>query len=90
MNTNNLDLVLLAGGRGKRITRYTKKKQKVLLKFKKKEFIQHLINFFSKYNFNKIYILTGYKSYQFKKYNNKTHNLINTKCIKEKQCTRGC
>jgi D,D-heptose 1,7-bisphosphate phosphatase len=84
LNTNNLDLVLLAGGRGKRITRYTKKKQKVLLKFKKKEFIQHLINFFSKYNFNKIYILTGYKSYQFKKYNNKTHNLINTKCIKEK------
>ena len=84
MNTNNLDLVLLAGGRGKRISRYTKKKQKVLLKFKKKEFIQYLINFFSKYNFNKIYILTGYKSYQFKKYNNKRHNLINTKCIKEK------
>ena len=47
-------------------------------------FIENIINHYSKYNFNKIYILSGYKSYLFKKYNNKIFNSIKTELIQEK------
>ena len=80
----NVNLVFLAGGKGNRIKRYTKKIPKPLLKLSKNEFLQDIINCNSKYNVDKIYILSGYKSYKFKKnYNNKYNNLLNTKLIGE-------
>ena len=80
----SMDLVILAGGRGKRISKFTKKIPKPLIKVNNIEFIQYLINFYSKYNFRKIFILTGYKGEKFGKFNKKYFNLIETVCIREK------
>lgn len=86
MFKEELDLVLLAGGRGKRISRFTKNTPKPLLKINNKSFLQYLLNYYSKYNFTKIYILAGYKGSKIKKiYHKKKINLIPIECIVEKK-----
>jgi len=82
--SEKIDLVILAGGKGSRIANYTKNLPKPLIKFNQIHFINYLINFYSKYNFRKIYILTGYLGKKFDKFNGKSFNLIPTECIKEK------
>lgn len=82
----NLDLVILAGGLGKRISFITKKTPKPLIKFGKLSFLNHIINFYAKYNFNKIYILAGYRGELIKKkFDGKKINLTPIKCIVEKK-----
>ena len=80
----NQSLVILAGGRGSRISKFTKFIPKPLLKINKKPFLEYLFNFYAKYNFKNIYILAGYKSRNFKKYRNKYNSLSVIKCINEK------
>ena len=63
------DLIILAGGRGLRLKKYTKKIPKPLLKVNKISMIENILNQFSRYDFNKIYILTGYKGNLIKKKN---------------------
>ena len=85
-NLNKLDLVILAGGKGSRISRLTRKKPKPLIKFKKKYFLSYILNHYSRYPFEKIFILAGYKGEQiYKKFNNKNSNGIEIKCIIEKK-----
>ena len=81
----NQSLVILAGGRGSRISKFTNIIPKPLLKINKKPFLDHLLNFYAKYNFNYIYILTGYKSRFFNKYRNKKNSLSIIKCVNEKE-----
>ena len=82
----HLDLVILAGGLGSRIRNITKKKPKPLIKFGKLSFLKNLINHYAKYNFNKIYIIAGYKGELIKKeFNNKVINLTKIECILEKK-----
>lgn len=81
-----LDLIILAGGEGSRIKKFTKRFPKPLLKFDNRPLLQYIINYYVKFNFNKIFILAGYKGDQIhKKYNNKIINLINIKVIVEKK-----
>ncbi len=83
---NKIDLVLLAGGRGSRISSYTKNNPKPLLKFAQKHFISYLIDYYSKFPFQKIFILAGYKGNKiFKNYNNKLSNGIKIECIVEEK-----
>ena len=49
----NLDLVILAGGKGSRIKKYLKNFPKPMAKFNKIYFLQYLINIYSKYPFKK-------------------------------------
>jgi D-glycero-D-manno-heptose 1,7-bisphosphate phosphatase len=85
-NLNKLDLVILAGGKGSRISKLTRKKPKPLIKFKNKYFLSYLLNHYSRYPFEKIFILAGYKGEQiYKKFNNKNSNGIEIKCIIEKK-----
>lgn len=80
----NIDLVILAGGRGTRIKEFLDNKPKPMVKFNNIYFLQYLINLLGKYSFNKIYILTGYKhEIIFKHFNNKIFNLTKIKCLKE-------
>ena len=58
----NIDLVILAGGKGTRIKQYLNNKPKPMLKFNNIYFLRYLINNYAKYPFKKIYILTGHKS----------------------------
>ena len=86
MLKKKIDLVILVGGKGSRINRYTRKIPKPLIKFDKITFLKHLINYYAKYNFANIYLLAGYKgNIVFKKFNNKLINLIPVKCIIEKK-----
>lgn len=81
-----MNLVILCGGKGSRLGSLTKKVPKPLLKIYKKPFIEYIINFYQKYNFNKIYLIGYYKSNSFKKlYNNKFFNYIQCEFIKEKK-----
>ena len=67
-----IDLIVLAGGKGSRLKNISKNYPKSLVKIKNINFMQLLLNKYCKYNFNKIYILVGYKkNYIINKFNNK-------------------
>ena len=81
-----IDLIILAGGIGRRIKKFTKKIPKPLIKINNKIFLEILIRNFSKYNFENIYILAGYKGRQiYNKFNNKIFNFTRIKCFIEKK-----
>ncbi len=80
------DLVILAGGIGSRLKNINKKKTpKPLIKFNNFHFIDYILMKFSRFNFRKIYILTSYKGYLFKKYQSKFINFQNIEVIREKK-----
>ncbi len=82
----NLDLVILAGGKGSRIKNFLKNNPKPMMKFHKISFLQYLINNYSKYPIKNIYILTGYRSNQIhKKFHNKIYNFSKIICLREKK-----
>ena len=86
INNKKIDLVILAGGIGSRIKKQLGGKPKPMLRFNNKYFLNYLINNLSKYNFNKIIILTRYKSdIIHKKFHKKNFNFINIECINEKK-----
>lgn len=81
-----LDLVILAGGKGKRIRKFLKDNPKPLANINDKTFISYLLNHFSKFNFEKIFILAGYRGNKIiKKYHKKFYNLTKIEVIKEKK-----
>lgn len=80
----NLSLVILCGGKGKRLGNITKKTPKPLIKINKKPFIEYLIKFYQRYYFDKIYLIGHYKSGQFiKLLHKKEYNFIKCEFIKE-------
>lgn len=91
MKINKLDLVILVGGRGSRIAKYTKNLPKPLIKINGRTFLSYIINHYSKYCFENIYLLAGYKGNSIKKiFHNKLSNLIKIKCIIEKKPLGTC
>lgn len=83
---SNLDLVILCGGKGSRIKNYTKKIPKPLIKVSNISILEKIINFYQKFDFNKIYLLAGYKGEMIKKkFHNKLFNLIKCQVIIEKK-----
>jgi len=80
----NIDLVILAGGKGTRIKEFLGNYPKPMIKFNNKHFIQYLLNCSSKYNFKRIIILCGYRNRVFfEKLNKKLKNLTKIICVKE-------
>jgi len=81
-----IDVVILAGGYGRRIEKFTQKKiPKPLLDIKKKPFLDYLIQNLSKFPINNIYIISGHKGDLInRRYHKKKINLVNIYCIKEK------
>ena len=81
---HSLDLVILAGGKGSRIKSLIKDRPKPMAVFNNKPFLEYIIQFYSKYIFRNIFILTGYKSKSiYKKFENKNYNFTNIKCLRE-------
>lgn len=90
---NHIDLVILCGGKGSRLGKLTKKTPKPLINVAGKPFIEHLFQFYQKYNFRNIYLLAGYKGNIIKKfYHQKKRNFININVLIEKKPlgTAGC
>jgi NDP-sugar pyrophosphorylase family protein len=82
----NIDLVILAGGKGTRIKDLLGVYPKPMLKFNGKHFIQYIINNVSKYDFKRIIILCGFRhKILFKKYHKKIINLTEVVCVREKK-----
>ena len=80
-----IDVVILCGGLGTRIKKLSKGIPKSLIPINKKNILTYIINEIKKYNFNKIYLLTGYKSKLFKRYNKVKPYLIPIECLAEKK-----
>ena len=79
-----IDLVILAGGKGSRLGHLTKKNQKTMLNFIKIPFLRHLLNYYCRFNINKIYIITSFKSKKvFKEFHNKKINMVDIICINQ-------
>jgi len=56
-----MKVVVLAGGRGTRISEYTKEIPKPMIRIGNKPILSHIIKIFQSYNFNEIIIAAGYK-----------------------------
>ena len=68
---NDTVIIIMAGGRGKRLDPLTKKIPKPMIKIKNKPMIEHIIEKIIKDNFKKIIITTHYKSELIENYFNK-------------------
>ena len=80
----NIDLVILAGGKGTRIKKLTNY-PKPIVKFNNLYFLDYLIQNYSVYNFKNIYVLAGFKGMQIQKiYEKRKFNLNNINVIIEK------
>ncbi len=81
---NNIDLVILAGGKGTRIKKLTNY-SKPVVKFNNLNFLDYLLQNYSIYNFKNIYVLAGFKGIQIKRiYDKKKFNLKKVRVIIEK------
>ena len=83
----------LAGGKGTRIKNYLNGLPKPMVKIKDIPFLSFIINHFSKFDLNKIYIMAGYRgSINKKKYHGKIVNFTKIECLIEKKPldTFGC
>ncbi len=83
--SNNFDIVIMAGGFGKRLKKLTKLCPKPLLKFKNKALIQHIIDKSSSQGFSNFYISIYYLKQKIKKYFKKNYDKkINVNFLEEK------
>ena len=86
-------LVILCGGKGRRLEKLTKLLPKPLLKIGKNSFLEILIQYYQKFDFDKIYLLAGYKGKKIKeKFHLHKFNFIQCEVIIEKKPldTAGC
>ena len=89
-----MKVIILAGGKGSRISEITKKIPKPMIKIKSKPIIEHIINFYSAQGFNEFIIPIGYKGAFIKKYFKKFYLskgffILNKKRVKIKFVSTG-
>jgi glucose-1-phosphate cytidylyltransferase len=77
-----MKVVILAGGKGSRLSEYTNKIPKPMVKIGNKPMIVHIINSYIKYGYKDFIIATGYKSHIIKNYFEKKNNKIQNTNIK--------
>ena len=63
-----MKVVILAGGRGTRISEYTHEIPKPMVKINNLPIIHHIMSHYAKYNFKNFYIALGYKGNVIRKY----------------------
>ena len=63
-----MKVVILAGGLGTRLSEYTKKIPKPMVKVKNKPIITHIMEHYAKFGFKNFYIAAGYKQQTIKNY----------------------
>ena len=73
--------VILAGGKGTRISEYTKSIPKPMIKIGSKPMIEHIINYYIKYGFKDFIIAGGYKYSVIKDYFKKKNSSVKIRVI---------
>ena len=76
-----MKVVILAGGKGTRISEHTKSIPKPMIKIGSKPILEHIINYYKKFGFEDFLIAGGYKYNIIKDYFKKKKNLANIKVI---------
>jgi glucose-1-phosphate cytidylyltransferase len=75
-----MKIVILAGGKGTRLSEYTKVLPKPMVKVGSKPILEHIIDYYAKFGFKEFIIATGYKHLIIKDYFKKKKS-INIKVI---------
>ncbi len=83
------DLLILCGGKGTRVEKYTKKIPKCLIQFNNKPFIYHQLKLLKKLNIKKVLISTKYKSNLISSYLKKNVNFIKYKIVVDGKGFKG-
>lgn len=75
-----MKVVILAGGKGSRLTEYTKTIPKPMVKIGNKTILEHIIDYYKKFGLEEFLIASGYKSKIIEDYfkNKKNIKIINT------------
>ena len=76
---SSFDAILLCGGKGTRVSRFTKHVPKCLIDINGKPFLYHQLKFLKKNNIKKVIISTGYLSKNIRNYLEKDIKFINFK-----------
>ncbi len=77
------EAIILAGGKGKRVKKFTKKIPKCLININGKPFIYYQLEYLKKNNINNVIISTGYKHNKIQKYVKKNIDFINIKIVND-------
>jgi len=77
------EAIILAGGKGKRVKKYTKKTPKCLIKINGKPFINYQLEYLKKNNINNVIVSVGYLSSQIKEYVKNNIDFINVKIVND-------
>ena len=72
-----MKVVILAGGKGSRISEYTQNIPKPMIEISGKPILWHIMKIFAKYKFNDFYLALGYKSEIIKEYFLNYYNYTN-------------
>ena len=76
-----MKIVILAGGKGTRISEYTKTLPKPMIKVGSKPILEHIINYYVKFGFKDFIIASGYKHRIIKEYFKKKRLSVNINVI---------
>ena len=74
-----MKVVILCGGYGTRISSETINRPKPMIKIGKSPILEHIIDYYKKFNFNEFIILTGYKASVIKNYFKKKKKKLQNK-----------
>ena len=75
------DAIILAGGKGTRVKKFTKKNPKCLIKINGKPFLYYQLKYLRKNNIKNVVISSGYLSNKIREYLNKNIDFINFKIV---------
>ena len=76
-----MKVVILAGGKGTRLSEYTKILPKPMVKIGSKPILEHIINYYIKFGFKDFIIASGYKHNIIKNYFKNKKKSVNIKVI---------
>ena len=77
------EAIILCGGKGSRVSRYTKKIPKCLIKIHGKPFLFYQLNYLKKNNIKNVILSVSYKAEQIENYVKNNINFINIKIVND-------
>ena len=83
------DAIILSGGKGTRVNKYTSKLPKCLIQINRKPFLYHQLKYLRKYDVNNVIISIGYLGKKIDTYLRKNINFINFKTIDDGKSPLG-